>query len=221
MVKDYNEKITWINTNCVPALNTWTAVDAVYTAGTGFVISAGGSITCSYTDEGKKAARFRRYTINFDSTNITQINNYQNDIFLDEYALCKDINNEYTQVENCVPILIKGSSTISNSELQIVLDRACLNQDIETSEIIIINNSSNSVTIKGVSVLRSNDVTGQAGDIINNYIIDDPGGEIPGEDPGGIIINNDDKLIYLVPVMTLAEWNASSKEDFNEAIIVG
>jgi hypothetical protein len=90
-----------------------------------------------------------------------------------------------------------------------------LDNKLTAGKCIIKNRSNSTITIYNVGVYRSKDVTGQAADP-SEYI----------EPEGGMSFDYDSttdmaSMYYMVPVMTLAEWNASSKDTFNEAIITG
>lgn len=90
-------------------------------------------------------------------------------------------------------------------------------ETIRSIQIIIYNNEESTINITKTglrySVVMTDEAIGQAIEDLNTGTSLTP--------PSSGIIYNNGSLVYLVPTMTLNEWNAADKTKCNEAIIIG
>lgn len=207
-----NQKIKFYSTSIAKEINStnWSGSGSI-SSGSAILGTNGSYIETTYTGKGLKPCKYKKYVIEFVYNGVFNDSfKYENLLQLEErvnYDIKDEVNRDGLNIISISDYKLKTK----NGHQVLTLKTEVLDERLKAGKCIIRNNSSSQITIYSVEVYRSKDVTGQAADP-SEYITPE----------GGMGFDNDGTgLYYMVPVMTLAEWNASTKDTFNEAIITG
>lgn len=219
-----NQKVKFYSTSIAKAINTtnWTAHGTASVSSGSATIGTNGSIETTYAGKGLKACKYKKYKIEFVfSGTFDDSFRYENLIQLEErvvYNMGEETNRDAV---NIIPISDYKLKT-KNGHQVLTIKTEVLDNKLVSGKCYIRNRSNYNITIYSVGVYRSKDVTGQAADPAD-YILPEGGMEFIDNTVDPQIGTNEYStgLTYLVPVMTMAQWNAANKSLLNEAIIIG
>lgn len=171
----------WIELNVLANLTQWTMVDADV-SGSDVIIHPGGYISYSLSNElndGLKASKYRYFEITLIDSGIIEQYNYQNIVEVFQEIVYSDPNGVKTNSYELTPVVQYGSTyNDQTGEYTMSSDLTMMDLNMDSDTITIRNRTDqvggnpHDVTVTAVLMYRSNDLTGQIGDI--------GGGQTPG-----------------------------------------
>ena len=171
----------WIELNVLANLTQWTMVDADV-SGSDVIIHPGGYISYNLSNElndGLKASKYRYFEITLIDSGIIEQYNYQNIVEVFQEIVYSDPNGVKTNSYELTPVVQYGSTyNDQTGEYTMSSDLTMMDLNMDSDTITIRNRTDqvggnpHDVTVTAVLMYRSNDLTGQIGDI--------GGGQTPG-----------------------------------------
>lgn len=161
--------------NVLANLTQWTLVNAEI-SGNNVVIHPGGYISYDLTNElneGLKASKYRYLEVTIIDPQISETYDYQNVVEVYQDIVYSDANGNKTNGYELTPIVHYGSTyNDQTGEYTISSDLTMLDQNMDSDTIYIRNRTDvvleeHDVTVTAVIMYRSNDLTGQLGNIGN------------------------------------------------------
>lgn len=171
----------WIELNVLANLTQWTMVDADV-SGSDVIIHPGGYISYNLSNklnDGLKASKYRYFEITLIDSGIIEQYNYQNIVEVFQDIVYSDPNGVKTNSYELTPVVQYGSTyNDQTGEYTMSSDLTMMDLNMDSDTITIRNRTDqvggnpHDVTVTAVLMYRSNDLTGQIGDI--------GGGQTPG-----------------------------------------